>query len=276
MPTYGRIVLDDSILRDGFIQFPRKVWRSADLKARAKLVYGSLLWFGWKDQGYPGHAAIAADCGLSEASIYRSLRELEALGLISVEREGLGKTNSYHILPLADQSAPAGVRDRDLNLTNQRPHDDESDPSGRGNNALRLDSQERIDSSEEPKDNDADPPQDNHGLACWIAREFAPREKTQAVVAYLGRFSGPVLRQAADLTRAAGAALERPIAYLFAVAKDLVAQEALGPAAQGRPACLDEPEPSDEERAAAHQAFELVKLWVQGGCEGPCPVGDED
>ena len=65
--------------------------------ALAKLTYGLLLWYLWRDRGYPGHQAAAKEFGIAERSLKRYISELEDSGLVAKKRAGLGETNSYHL-----------------------------------------------------------------------------------------------------------------------------------------------------------------------------------
>ena len=98
----GKIIVEDGLLRRGFIQVPVLIWFDEDLSAGAKLFYGQLLWYNWRGQEYPGHEQAALDAGTSRSSILRHVSELEKHGFVVSERPGLGETNSYRLPKLTD------------------------------------------------------------------------------------------------------------------------------------------------------------------------------
>lgn len=287
MPTHhGRIVVHDAVLARGFVQVPMVVLELPDLAPGPKLVYALLLRFAWEGDGYPGHAAAAERVGLSEASVYRYIRQLHETGLVSVEREDFGATNTYHLFPLAEASGSLDSEAGLLNLKAHKPQSDVSDPSDRGLNDVktRLTSTNRgaegsdddpsaPDSTRASALNSNDPPRhDANGVIVWIAREFAPREQVATIEAHLSRFSVAVLEQAADLTRQASP--RKPIAYLYAVAKDLAARAVVAPAPQARAAAKWVP-PTEEEIAASDTMLARVREWMHGGRQGPPPEREE-
>ena len=93
----GQITCDDTLLRSGFVQVPVLILQSPDLGAGAKLVYGVLLWYLWKNERYPGRRVAAEQFGIAERSLKRYMAELVKAGLVVTQRNGLGETNSYHL-----------------------------------------------------------------------------------------------------------------------------------------------------------------------------------
>jgi len=93
----GKLTCDDTLLKRGFVQVPVIILQAADLSAGAKLTYGLLLWYIWKDKDYPGHQRAAKEFSIPRASLCRYLSELEDKQLIKTTRPGLGETNSYHL-----------------------------------------------------------------------------------------------------------------------------------------------------------------------------------
>ena len=73
----GKIIVEDGLLRRGFIQVPVLIWFDEDLSAGAKLFYGQLLWYSWRGLDYPGHEQAALDAGTSQRSIERHVAQLE-------------------------------------------------------------------------------------------------------------------------------------------------------------------------------------------------------
>jgi hypothetical protein len=90
------LVFDEAILSLGFVQLPRLVLFAANLSAGAKVLYSFLLNYAWqKERCFPGYTRLAADLQSSENSTRKYMRELEAAGLITHKRRGLGLTNIY-------------------------------------------------------------------------------------------------------------------------------------------------------------------------------------
>lgn len=95
------LIVQNNVLRDGFTQIPNAVLRDPSLSAAARLVYGLLLSFQWREPGiFPGRERMAAYLGASVDSIDRCLNQLRDAGLIAWARRGRGETNVYTILDL--------------------------------------------------------------------------------------------------------------------------------------------------------------------------------
>ena len=93
------IRIEDSTLRRGFTRIPNGVLRRQGLSPGAKLAYMGLLSYAWQEGScFPGQARLAEDLGIGQRTVVRYLKELQAVGLLIVQRRGLGKTNLY-ILP---------------------------------------------------------------------------------------------------------------------------------------------------------------------------------
>jgi biotin operon repressor len=94
------IVLETAnpVVAEGFTQVPNFILRSATLSMGAKLTYAMFLSYAWgNDYCYPGQQKLAEAIGVSRQSVGTFIRELEAEGLVSVKRRGLGHTNMYTI-----------------------------------------------------------------------------------------------------------------------------------------------------------------------------------
>lgn len=93
-----RINSTDPVSRFGFTQVPNFILRQRGLSANAKTCYALLLSYAWhNDCCFPGQDRLAEDMGLSRPSVTAFIKELEACGLLEIERRGLGKTNIYAI-----------------------------------------------------------------------------------------------------------------------------------------------------------------------------------
>ena len=93
-----RINSADPIARHGFTQIPNFILRNPDITVGAKTVYSLLLSYAWNnDCCFPGQETLADHAGISKRSVVTFMAELERVGLIEVQRRGLGKTNFYTI-----------------------------------------------------------------------------------------------------------------------------------------------------------------------------------
>jgi hypothetical protein len=88
----------DPIARHGFTQVPNFILRNPDITANAKTVYSLLLSYAWhNDCCFPGQERLAEFMATSVATISRAMSELQTIGLIDIDRRGLGLTNFYTI-----------------------------------------------------------------------------------------------------------------------------------------------------------------------------------
>ena len=88
----------DPIARYGFTQLPNFILRNPDISIGAKTTYALFLSFAWHNNlCFPGQDTLAKAMGMSIGSINAFVKELEAVGLIEIERRGQGKTNIYTI-----------------------------------------------------------------------------------------------------------------------------------------------------------------------------------
>src|SRR3982751_6788110 len=89
-----------------FVQAPLSVVRCRTLPPTAKTTYDVLLSYrDPSDLAYPGQARLAAEVGVSEPTLRRALRLLEAAGLIEPTRRGQGHTNAYRVYRSALRAA---------------------------------------------------------------------------------------------------------------------------------------------------------------------------
>lgn len=97
----------------GFTQVPNWILRHPDLGISDKLVYAALLSYAWnrtRRQTFAGQDTIAADIGVSVATVRRSMQALRKAGLL-VSRRRMGK-RSLHTLQWC-QDAMAVISDSD-------------------------------------------------------------------------------------------------------------------------------------------------------------------
>ena len=93
-----RINSADPVALHGFTQLPNFILRNPEISVGAKTVYALLLSYAWhNDLCFPGQDRLAQDIGLTRVRVTQLLAELQAVGLIEIERRGQGKTNFYTI-----------------------------------------------------------------------------------------------------------------------------------------------------------------------------------
>lgn len=102
----GEIVIEDAALAGGFVQVPAVVMFDQALSAGAKVTFGALLWYGWRDGRFPGQRIMAEELGGGERTIRRHLAELQDAGYIAFQRVGLGKPNRCVVKSLQGRSIP--------------------------------------------------------------------------------------------------------------------------------------------------------------------------
>jgi DNA-binding transcriptional ArsR family regulator len=84
--------------RQSFTIMPDAVLMSPRLSMGAKLVYEQLLHYARQSGAcFPGQATLARHLPATDRAVRQWLKELEALGLVTVERRGLRRTNVYWI-----------------------------------------------------------------------------------------------------------------------------------------------------------------------------------
>ena len=109
------IIIEDPLLKKGFIQLPLLILKNPTLSFGAKLTYALLLSYAWQNPScFPGQSRLASDLGVSDRSIRQFLSELSP-HYISIKRRGLGKSNTYLIKQLKKSSPdrkPASALDR--------------------------------------------------------------------------------------------------------------------------------------------------------------------
>jgi biotin operon repressor len=97
----------DPIARYGFTQLPNFILRDSTLSIGAKTTYALFLSYAWHNAlCFPGQEKLAKDIGMSIGSVNAFIKELEACGLIEIERRGQGRTNLYTINYVVKKKAP--------------------------------------------------------------------------------------------------------------------------------------------------------------------------
>lgn len=93
-----RLNTADPIALHGFTQLPNFILRNPEISIGAKTTYALFLSYAWHNNlCFPGQEKLAKAMGMSIGSISAFVKELEACGLIEIERRGQGKTNIYTI-----------------------------------------------------------------------------------------------------------------------------------------------------------------------------------
>jgi hypothetical protein len=86
----------DPVTQQGFTQLPNFILRDPKLSVGAKVVYAMFISYGWHNNFcFPGQEKLANDMGLTRPRVTQLIGELEAAGLITIQRRGQGKTNIY-------------------------------------------------------------------------------------------------------------------------------------------------------------------------------------
>ena len=80
----------------GFTQIPNSILRDTTISPPAKALYALILSYSWgKGSAFPGHELLARELGASKRSVVRWTSELQASGLLKIERRGSAKPNLY-------------------------------------------------------------------------------------------------------------------------------------------------------------------------------------
>ena len=91
----------------------------ADLTPATKLVYAAILdRIGSNTDAWPSVARIAADCALERKKVFKCIKQLERVGLITVARK-YGAANRY-ILSTSPKTGPVPKADQSQNGTSPK------------------------------------------------------------------------------------------------------------------------------------------------------------
>ena len=86
------------VLQGGFTQVPNFILKNPEISVGAKVAYAMFLSYAWhNDSCFPGQDRLAEDMGLTRVRVTQLIAELEAAGMVTVQRRGQGKTNLYTI-----------------------------------------------------------------------------------------------------------------------------------------------------------------------------------
>jgi hypothetical protein len=110
--TRGTIRVLERRIQADFDMLPTVIRKRHDISLGAKVVYATLMTYYHRFEAiFPGQETLAEDVGSSERSVRRYLQELRDVGLLLIERRGLGLTNEYVLLEWADSGAAAKMAD---------------------------------------------------------------------------------------------------------------------------------------------------------------------
>ena len=88
----------DALSQKGFTQVPNALLRHKSVSPGAKLVYTMLLSYAWQnDFCFPGQETLAKDMGVTSRSVRTYLKELEAKKFLTIQQQGQGRVNIYHL-----------------------------------------------------------------------------------------------------------------------------------------------------------------------------------
>src|SRR6266478_558560 len=88
----------DPVAQGGFTQVPNFILKNSQLSVGAKVAYAMFLSYAWhNDFCFPGQDGLAKDMGITRPRVTQLIAELQAIGLITIQRRGQGKTNIYKI-----------------------------------------------------------------------------------------------------------------------------------------------------------------------------------
>lgn len=79
-----------------FYKLPQDLAARKDLTGSDKVLYAVIITrMGSNGRSWPGIKALMRDCGLCRDTVLKSIRRLEAAGILAVNRRGIGKVNHY-------------------------------------------------------------------------------------------------------------------------------------------------------------------------------------
>ena len=86
------------VLQGGFTQVPNFILKNPEISVGAKVAYAMFLSYAWhNDSCFPGQDRLAEDMGMTRPRVTQLIAELEAAGMVTIQRRGQGKTNLYTI-----------------------------------------------------------------------------------------------------------------------------------------------------------------------------------
>ena len=87
-----------------FFPMNKAVAGRTDLSMPAKMVHACLTAYSGMTKAYPSQARIAKNLGISVKTVYRSLKDLEAAGLVVIKRGSFGTSSVYSVAVSVNES----------------------------------------------------------------------------------------------------------------------------------------------------------------------------
>lgn len=110
----------DAELAKGFTPIPNGILFRGDLSAAAKVLYGALAHYAWKDETVaPGADALQRIVGVGEHPLRKATQELVGAGVLAVHRRGQGKPSLY-VLSLGSNGDSRSDESADQDPTKRR------------------------------------------------------------------------------------------------------------------------------------------------------------
>ena len=111
----------DPIAQTGFTVIPNAVLLNPDLSISARLVYGILKSYAWKDEkAWPGQDRLAEELGVTAKTLRGFMHELVDAKLVTVERRGRGLTNLYRVHEPVSEGSESTVQERTVSTVLDR------------------------------------------------------------------------------------------------------------------------------------------------------------
>lgn len=100
--TKSRIIMQDNLLKGGFVGIPVAVALDDRLTTPAKFLYGMIGMYCYRNHGQaPSQATIASDLGCTEKTLRSYIEELREAQLIETKRDCPTEAMTYFVLPFS-------------------------------------------------------------------------------------------------------------------------------------------------------------------------------
>ena len=111
-------------MRAKFIQIPVELLSDSQVSALELRLYAVLLRYGLEGAGWSqaGNQLLGKNCDCHPKTIARSLKNLQALGWITIQRVGLGRNSKIRCLKTVQKQKSEGANTTHQKKTPQRPH----------------------------------------------------------------------------------------------------------------------------------------------------------
>ena len=105
----GKVVLSDWLVKmHDFTSVPNSILSHPDISNRAFRLWVALHSFHFRINGriFPGMEKLAETIHMSKSTVFRAIKELEELGLVSIKHRGFDETNEYTLYVPQDLKQP--------------------------------------------------------------------------------------------------------------------------------------------------------------------------